>query len=343
MKKRRQILLVLIGITLILTACSNANTTGTALSGFPSSAGKQGASKEGKTASEDSSSSPTAEKEKSVAEKDKLWSEVPQEAENTRSECNYPSVAEISTMLEDGEGNVYWLAPNPTVPDVCQTLNAETANTEALWDTIIDRVFENTSMIEEARPDKYSYRCYQFNWNNQSWDVQIGKFSIELRSDASIDGDIQDSILNILTEWTKMSLSFETGKIEHYVFTYNGLTLDEYGYSPGGDEWISDSIVSLSDDRIFICNPIVIRGDCETIETGTFLTMDSAHAIYEAYRMASGVPSVSAITGVELVYYFRDGQLLPAWRLTGQIYMSPNGFDLNALLDAVTGEIIRSS
>ncbi len=54
---------------------------------------------------------------------------------------SYPSAEEISAALTDEKGTVYWLAPDPAVPDVCQTLNAEAVNVQALWDAIHDRVF----------------------------------------------------------------------------------------------------------------------------------------------------------------------------------------------------------
>lgn len=287
-----------------------------------------------------------SDREELVSEKNESEHPSIQEAENRQPEPidGYPSNAEIVAALESEKANSYWLAPNPTVPDVYKTLNAETDNMEILWDTILDRVFENTNMTEEAMPDEYRNQRYQFSWNNQSWNVEISEYSIGLRSDASIDEDIRDSILDILTERTGMGVSFETGEINHYAFTYNGFTLDEYGYSPGGDEWMPESVVSLDDDRIFICNPIVIQGDCESFGAETLLTVDTARTIYDAYRMSSGITPVSVITDVELVYYFRDGQLLPAWRLAGQIFFSgPNGHDMAALLDAVSGEIIRSS
>ena len=164
-----------------------------------------------------------------------------------------------------------------------------------------------------------------------------------MRCDAGLDEDVRDCILKVLTEQTGMGVSFETREVDHYAFTCNGLTLDEGGYSLSAEERIPETIVWLGDDRIYICYPIVIQGDGETIETASFVNMDSVRQIYEAYWMASGLTAVPVITGVELTYYFRDGQLLPAWRLTGQIYFSENGHDFAALFDAVTGEIIRDT
>ncbi|MCI8844021.1 MAG: hypothetical protein HFF08_07930 [Oscillospiraceae bacterium] len=348
MKKRQYLFLPLIGIILFLAACSNKNAVESDRDTIQLNVGIQGEESGGEDRNrEDSPAMPAVDKERAVTEKTESRNEVSLEAdaEKTQSEHmdGYPSAAEISAALADKKGLVYWLAPDPAVPNVCSTLNAETANTEKLWDAIHDRVFENANLTVQEMPEEYPYRCYQFNWNDQSWDLTIGSISIELRSDASLDEDTQESILDILTEWTGMGISFKTGEINHYAFTYNDLVLDEYGYSLGGDEWIPDSIISLGDNRISICNPVVIQSDCETIGTETLLTMDSARAICEAYyrAAASGVPSVSIITDVELVYYFADDQLLPAWRLTGQQYMTPNGHELSMLLDAVSGEIIR--
>ncbi len=311
------------------------------MSAVSSSAGMRGENKEGQTAPEDSPS--TSEEEKPIADKDESANVMPLEAESAESAGSYPSADEISAALEEEKGTVYWLAPAPAIPDVCQTLNAETFNTETLWNTILDRVFENADMTEEEMPEEYQNHRYVFSWNDQTWNVEISGASISLRSDASIGEDIQDSILDTLTELTGMSVSFETGEADHYAFTCNGLMLDEYGYSPGGDEWIVESKVSLDDNSISIMNPVVLQGDGENIGTESFVDMDSVREIYEAYWMASGLSTVSVVTGVELVYYFRDGQLLPAWRLTGQFYHSENGHDFCALLDAVTGEIVRDT
>ena len=346
MKKGQKTLLALIGFIWVLTACSNEKSVEQNPGSVPPNTGIQSENKEGQNVSEDISSMLASDREELVSEKNESEHPSIQEAENRQPEPidGYPSNAEIVAALESEKANSYWLAPNPTVPDVYKTLNAETDNMEILWDTILDRVFENTNMTEEAMPDEYRNQRYQFSWNNQSWNVEISEYSIGLRSDASIDEDIRDSILDILTERTGMGVSFETGEINHYAFTYNGFTLDEYGYSPGGDEWMPESVVSLDDDRIFICNPIVIQGDCERFGAETLLSVDTARTIYDAYRMSSGITAVSVISDVELVYYFRDGQLLPAWRLAGQIFFSgPNGHDMAALLDAVSGEIIRSS
>jgi len=349
MKKRQYLFLPLIGIILFLAACSNKNAVESDRDTIQLNVGIQGEESGGEDRNrEDSPAMPAVDKERAVTEKTESRNEVSLEAdaEKTQSEHmdGYPSAAEISAALADKKGLVYWLAPDQEVPNECSTLNAETANTEKLWDAIHDRVFENANLTVQEMPEEYPYRCYQFNWNDQSWDLTIGSISIELRSDASLDEDTQESILDILTEWTGMGVSFETGEINHYAFTYNGFTLDEYGYSPGGDEWMPESVVSLDDDRIFICNPIVIQGDCESFGAETLLTVDTARTIYDAYRMSSGMAPVSVITDAELVYYFRDGQLLPAWRLAGQIFFSgPNGHEMAALLDAVSGEIIRSS
>lgn len=355
MKKRRQILLALIGIILVLAACSNEKTAGYDQSAAQSNAEIQKGNKESQIDSEDVSPMEEVDQEKTAPEKNKSGDAEPQEVQNTQPEGmdHYPSMAEISAALEDGKGIVYWLAPDPTVPDVCKTLNVETVNMEMLWNTILDRVFENASMIEEESPE--AYRRYRFDWNDLLWRLELADISFELHCDVGIDGEIldpvpdidgeiQDSILDILTKWTGMGLSFKNGEINHYAFTYNGLELDEYGYSPGGDEWVSDSIVSLGDGRIYIGNPVVIQGDRESISKESLLTMDSARAICEAYyrAAASGVPSVSIITNVELVYYFADNQLLPAWRLNGQQYITLDGYEqLSMLLDAVSGEIIR--
>lgn len=347
MGKKRKILLALIGAILALTACSNERKadldmdTGAA----QSSSGIQRENKE-ETSLKDCSSMMTVDIEKSASEKNESENEALLETENIQSENmnGYPSVAEISAAQAEGKGTVYWLASAPTVPEVCKALKAKTADMDTLWDTILDRVFENASMTEKEMPTLYPYHQYVFNWNGRSWSVEIGDVSISLHSDADIDEDILDSILDILSELTGMGVSYETGEINHYAFTYDGLLLDEYGYSPGGDAWVSDSIVSLSDKGIFICNPVVIQNDCETIETQMLLSMDSARTIYETYWIASRRSTVPVITNVELVYYFTDGQLLPAWRLSGQGYdFQQDCYDIVALLDAVSGEIIRST
>lgn len=340
MKKGWQILLTLIGIILILTACSNEKAAEPDMSAVSSNPGIGDENKGGQSAPVDSPAMLEADKEKPVAEKDKLGNEAPLEVESVDS---YPSADEISAALEDEKGTIYWLAPTLTVPDVCLTLNAETVNLQALWDTIHERVFENANLTVKEMPDGSSYTNYQFNWKNQSWELEIGDISIGLRCDAGLDENVRDSTLNVLTEQTGMGVSFVTGDPDHYAFTCNGLTLDEGGYSLSAEEWIPETTVSLDGDSISICYPLMIQGDGETIRTESFIDMDSVREIYKAYWTASGLSAVPVITGVELVYYFRDGQLLPAWRLTGQIYFSANGHDFAALLDAVTGEIIRDT
>lgn len=280
MKKGRQILLALLGIILILTACSNEKAAEPDMSGVSSSAGIWDENKKGHPAPVDSPTVLEADKEKPVAEKDELVNKAPLEAESAGS---YPSADEISAALEDEKGTIYWLAPTPVVPDVCLTLNAETVHLQALWDTIHERVFENTNLTVKEMPDGYSYTNYQFNWKNQSWELEIGDISIGLRCDAGLDEDVRDSTLKVLTEQTGMGVSFETGDPNHYAFTCNGLTLDEGGYSLSAEEWIPETIVSLDSDRISIGYPLMIQGDGETIRTESFIDMDSVREIYKAY------------------------------------------------------------
>ena len=202
MKKGQKTLLALIGFIWVLTACSNEKSVEQNPGSVPPNTGIQSENKEGQNVSEDISSMLASDREELVSEKNESEHPSIQEAENRQPEPidGYPSNAEIVAALESEKANSYWLAPNPTVPDVYKTLNAETDNMEILWDTILDRVFENTNMTEEAMPDEYRNQRYQFSWNNQSWNVEISEYSIGLRSDASIDEDIRDSILDILTD-----------------------------------------------------------------------------------------------------------------------------------------------
>lgn len=282
----------------------------------------------------------TSEMEALLAAAGELQTSVPEDTDG------YPTTEEILSILDNGEGKVFWLADDPDIPNACIIPDAESADAEDVWDDIFDAVFVSADITGESNNEG---RQIMFDWNSQSWTAEISAKSITLSADSAIENGVLDDLVKAISGYTNMSAaevdaSESDGEKSRYIFAYGGIALDEYGYSTESDVWISESKISvLTDGGILISNPVIVKDSSETIDSDTLVTMDAVKQICETYytQMAEGVPSVCVITNVELVYYYADGQLLPAWRLTGTQYMSKNGHDLSVLIDAQTGKMIR--
>jgi hypothetical protein len=302
MKKSQQLFGVAIAMTLILAGCTNDTTAISQPEVQVSSAVTDAANSEdtqiaiAEPVQKDTSETPTPNEDSAEAMTDEmqaLLDAVGETESNTKGDLaasdtvsGYPSTDEILAALTDEEGKLYWLAVDPVCPETCDILEASSLATETVWDMIYDGVFQNASMTEDTNAE---YHQITFDQNGQSWTVKISTASITLSADSDISSAQVSAIVDTLSECTNMDAIEAEGASEdvgQFVFTHGGIAVDEYGYSPESDVWVSETKVSTqADGSILISNPIAMQSIGETIATESFVSMDEVRNICEACNL----------------------------------------------------------
>ena len=128
-----------------------------------------------------------------------------------------------------------------------------------------------------------------------------------------------------------------------YAQTIDGIVLDTEGYTPGGGAEVVPGIrVDVYEDgRIFIQNPMCVGMKTQTLSKADLMDREEVQMLCRSYYESYGLPCVTVVTGLELVYYNADGVLRPAWSLEQTWYPSAKGHITSQMLDGQTGEYLR--
>ena len=111
---------------------------------------------------------------------------------------------------------------------------------------------------------------------------------------------------------------------------------------PGGAEVIPGTRVDVYENgRVSIQNPLCVGQKTRTLRKADLMDTEEIQALCRIYYESYGLPCVTVVTGLELVYYSADGELRPAWSLEETWYPSENGHITSQMLDGQTGEYLR--
>ena len=127
-----------------------------------------------------------------------------------------------------------------------------------------------------------------------------------------------------------------------YAQAVDGVVLDTEGYMPGGAEVIPGTRVDVYENgRVSIQNPLCVGQKTRTLRKADLMDTEEIQALCRIYYESYGLPCVTVVTGLGLVYYSSDGELRPAWSLEETWYPSENGHITSQMLDGQTGEYLR--
>ncbi len=231
----------------------------------------------------------------------------------------WPTAEEISATIAAEQVEVYWLADAIQVPEQMNCYTVDALDMELFWDTLKEKLQNDEGAIESGT-------LSIFNGAEQIETI------LEELSNATGAAFVETSVTEENTTIQRI-----------YAQTIDGIVLDTEGYTPGGGAEVVPGIrVDVYEDgRIFIQNPMCVGMKTQTLSKADLMDREEVQMLCRSYYESYGLPCVTVVTGLELVYYNADGVLRPAWSLEQTWYPSAKGHITSQMLDGQTGEYLR--
>lgn len=236
----------------------------------------------------------------------------------------HPSTEEILACIDAGESKLYWMAEISEYSETIDILSVETSDIKT-FGTELSELLGTTYTLSYNAELAYTIQLIPSSSNSE-----------------------METLLGAMSQITGMEYT-EVVPPENYVTMYvptvNGYCVDDEGYFYSGaraGEGEMGSYVAVSEDgTVDVLFPLILSGSVETVNTVDLVTPETVKTICQEYYKSTGLPRVTVITNISLIYYYSENQLLPAWRCDMTMYMSENGHANNVMLDAQTGELVR--
>lgn len=231
----------------------------------------------------------------------------------------WPTAEEISATIAAEQVEVYWLADAVQAPEQMTCYSATALDMEAFWETLNEKMPRATGRVESGTLSIFN-----------------GAEQIE-----TILEELNNATGTIFVETSATEENTTIQRI--YAQTIDGIVLDTEGYTPGGGAEVVPGIrVDVYEDgRIFIQNPMCVGMKTQTLSKADLMDREEVQMLCRSYYESYGLPCVTVVTGLELVYYNADGVLRPAWSLEQTWYPSAKGHITSQMLDGQTGEYLR--
>lgn len=231
----------------------------------------------------------------------------------------WPTAEEISATIAAEQVEVYWLADAVQAPEQMTCYSAAALDMEAFWETLNEKMPRATGRVESG-----------------SLSIFNGAEQIE-----TVLEELNNATGTIFVETSATEENTTIQRI--YAQTIDGIVLDTEGYTPGGGAEVVPGIrVDVYEDgRIFIQNPMCVGMKTQTLSKADLMDREEVQMLCRSYYESYGLPCVTVVTGLELVYYNADGVLRPAWSLEQTWYPSAKGHITSQMLDGQTGEYLR--
>jgi len=126
-----------------------------------------------------------------------------------------------------------------------------------------------------------------------------------------------------------------------YAQTVDGICLDTEYYTSDGDVIFGTRVTVYENGRVSIQNPLRLNQRTGTLCKKELMRSEEIHGLCETYYQGYGLPCVTVVTGIKLVYYAADGELCPAWQVDETWYPSEKGHITSQMVDGQTGEFLR--
>lgn len=247
-----------------------------------------------------------------VVQGDSLKTPVENEA------TEWPTAEEIRTTIAAEQTEVYWLADAIQVPEQMNCYTVDALDMELFWDTLKEKLQNEEGTIESG--------------------------TLEIFNGAEQIQTILEELSNATgAAFVETSVTEENTTIQcRYAQAVDGVVLDTEGYMPGGAEVIPGTRVDVYENgRVSIQNPLCVGQKTRTLRKADLMDTEEIQALCRIYYESYGLPCVTVVTGLGLVYYSADGELRPAWSLEETWYPSENGHITSQMLDGQTGEYLR--
>lgn len=230
----------------------------------------------------------------------------------------WPTAEEISATIAAEQVEVYWLADAVQAPEQMTCYSATALDMEAFWETLNEKMPRATGRVESGT-------LSIFNGAEQIETV------LEELSNATGAAFVETSV-------TEENTTIQC----RYAQAVDGVVLDTEGYMPGGAEVIPGTRVDVYENgRVSIQNPLCVGTKAQTLSKADLMDTEEVQALCRIYYESYGLPCVTVVTGLGLVYYSADGELRPAWSLEQTWYPSAKGHITSQMLDGQTGEYLR--
>ena len=216
------------------------------------------------------------------------------------------------------QAEVYWLADAIQVPEQMNCYTVDALDMELFWDTLKEKLQNEEGTIESG--------------------------TLEIFNGAEQIQTILEELSNATgAAFVETSVTEENTTIQcRYAQAVDGVVLDTEGYMPGGAEVIPGTRVDVYENgRVSIQNPLCVGQKTRTLRKADLMDTEEIQALCRIYYESYGLPCVTVVTGLGLVYYSADGELRPAWSLEETWYPSENGHITSQMLDGQTGEYLR--
>lgn len=230
----------------------------------------------------------------------------------------WPTAEEIRTTIAAEQAEVYWLADAIQVPEQMNCYTVDALDMELFWDTLKEKLQNEEGTIESG--------------------------TLEIFNGAEQIQTILEELSNATgAAFVETSVTEENTTIQcRYAQAVDGVVLDTEGYMPGGAEVIPGTRVDVYENgRVSIQNPLCVGQKTRTLRKADLMDTEEVQALCRIYYESYGLPCVTVVTGLGLVYYSADGELHPAWNLEETWYPSENGHITSQMLDGQTGEYLR--
>ena len=231
----------------------------------------------------------------------------------------WPTEEEIRSTIAAEQAEVYWMADVMPIPDQVICYSAAALDIDAFWNKLNENMQNTRGQVENDV-------LYIFDGADQIQTI------LEALSDATG------------ATFTEVSVMEDDTTIQHcYAQTIDGINLDTEGYMPGGGvEVIPGTRVNVYEDgRVSVQNPLILSQQTQTLQKEELMAPEDAPTLCSTYYQTYGLPCVTVVTGMDLVYYAIDGELHPAWQFDETWYPSEKGHITSQMVDGQTGEFLR--
>lgn len=230
----------------------------------------------------------------------------------------WPDAEKIRATIAAEDAEVYWLAEGVSAPEHVTCYSVSELDLAAFWDELSQKLPTAAGQITSG-----------------TLSVSGGAEQIQTILDA-----LQEATG---TAFTEVSLADDDAACQCcYAQTIDGLHLDTEGYVADKTSVIPGSLVAVYEDgRVSVQTPLCPGQTFRTLERTELISPEEAQTLCTFYYQSYGLPCVTVVTGLELVYYHVDGELRPAWRFDETWYPSENGHLKSQMIDAQTGEYLR--
>lgn len=235
-----------------------------------------------------------------------------------QEKVEWPTAEEISATIAAEQVEVYWLADAVQAPEQMTCYSATALDMELFWDTLKEKLQNDEGAIESG--------------------------TLEIFNGAEQIQTILEELSNATgAAFVETSVTEENTTIQcRYAQAVDGVVLDTEGYTPGGAEVIPGTRVDVYENgRVSIQNPLCVGQKTRTLRKADLMDTEEVQALCRIYYESYGLPCVTVVTGLGLVYYNADGVLRPAWSLEQIWYPSAKGHITSQMLDGQTGEYLR--